>query len=75
MKIEVPDAEMDIKLGQTRAIVRIGLDEMKEAVAAYLTSHGFKVSRAEVSFDHSGDYDTREVSGAQASIAVKISQV
>jgi hypothetical protein len=75
MKIEVPDAEMDIKLGQTRAIVRIGLDEMKEAVAAYLTAHGFKVSRAEISFDHAGDYDTREVSGAQASIAVKISQV
>ena len=74
MQIQVPDVDIDIKTGQTRAIIKIGLDEMKEAVAAYLTSHGFRVARAEVSFDHAGDYDTREVSGAQASIVVEIKQ-
>ena len=75
MQVNMPDCEIDIKTGRTRAIVKIGLDEMKEAVALYLSDHGFKVNKAEVSFDHAGDYDTREISGAQASIVVEIKQV
>lgn len=74
MQINIPDVEIDIRDGKTRAVIKLGLPEVQKAVSMFLRDAGFQVPPDQVAFTHSGDYDTREFSGATASIVVEIKQ-